>query len=703
MPAHQDIAIARLNISKSTKAPGLKSSEERGLCNGCVQFNWEYHLARYINNRDRDPIFMLESSHVDQVVTNYSQTPRSQFLDPGDGWCLITGAPYGGTYQIREDRSATKIELEPCLFEELTQRNCSLCGIILSSLRTAGSASQSSYYKTSAQLRRRSSSVMRIKQIVITCSDPTGDASYDPPVLEITIDLQFNGIRNRFTFGFAFQDFRTGKAIHSMLSRHHIDLGQVKQWLKTCESEPQDRCRPGTIHNISNFKVVDVQTNRVVSAPENCTYIALSYVWGSAQPFRVKKDDFHSLQCSTRSSIASYAQLDRQKLPRTIRDAMFVVEAIGERYLWVDSLCILDDDEVEIKEMIHAMDTIYKSASFTIIAASGEDADFGLPGLYPGSRSIQYSIGSIDGVRLVSTEKNMRLDLSPWAKRGWTYQEYQFSTKTLVFIDDRVFLEYAGFVFGEANPNRPVLVSGKTRLSDDTSSSNYYSHVQNYTGRELTYDGDILNAFTAILQDHSVRFGTVFCWGLPLQHFTESLMWTNGRHYDKTSTPLTRRAGSQKGRAAFPSWSWAGWTGHVQYDHCDNATSFSRKLISDITWPWNSDYRISSMLFDVFKTGILAIEVQFGTLDLSRCSYLDSLYCQFDGTVERTGEIQQCFLLARIKAEADTWNNECIPRNHILIAVKLASSGIYYRSGLFRVQETRWMAAKPERKWILLG
>ena len=207
---------------------------------------------------------------------------------------------------------------------------------------------------------------MRIKQIVITCSDLTGDASYDPPVLEITVDLQFSGMRNQFTFGFAFQDFPTGNTIHSMLGRHYIDLGQVRQWLKRCEPEPQDRCRPGAIDNISNFKVVDVQTNRVVFAPENCTFIALSYVWESAQPFRVKKDDFHSLQCSTRSS---YAQLDRQKLPCTIRDAMFIAEAVGERYLWVDSLCILDDDEIEIKEMIHAMDTIYKSASFTIIAA----------------------------------------------------------------------------------------------------------------------------------------------------------------------------------------------------------------------------------------------------------------------------------------------------------------------------------------------
>ncbi|KAF1992900.1 HET-domain-containing protein, partial [Amniculicola lignicola CBS 123094] len=226
-----------------------------------------------------------------------------------------------------------------------------------------------------------------------------------------------------------------------MLTRHQINLSQVRQWLNMCEPQPEDRCGPSTNQNIPNFKVVDVQTNRVVSAPEKCTYIALSYIWGSTQPFRIKRDDFHSLQYSAGSSIVSYAQLARQKLPRTIRDAMFVVEAVGERYLWVDSLCILDDDEVEFKEMIHKMDTIYKSASFTIIAAGGEDADFGLPGLYPGSRSIQYSTGSIDGVGLLSTEKNMRLDLSPWAKRGWTYQEYQFSTKALVFVDDRVFLE----------------------------------------------------------------------------------------------------------------------------------------------------------------------------------------------------------------------------------------------------------------------
>jgi hypothetical protein len=636
---------------------------------------------------------MFEDSHVDKILKTYNETPRSQFFDRSDGWCWIRDTPYSGSYEIREDKSSTRMKLGPCHSLDLSQRNCSLCDLIFDAIKAA-----------SLDPRGRLNPVdFWIKQIDLEFTDPNQDINYDPPVLIVTIDLQLNTARNRLRFGFAFMDFKTGLSAHSMVNPHQIDFSQVRHWLKTCKSEHGDRCRPEAHHNIPNFKVVDVRTDRVVVGPARCTYIALSYVWGSARPFRLKNADFVSHQNSIRSSEAVYAQLVHQELPRTIRDAMFVVEALGERYLWVDSLCIVEDDEAEMNAMIYAMDSIYKAATLTIIAASGDSADAGLPGLYPRSRSIQYATGSIEGVRLVSTERNLQLDVSPWAKRGWTYQEYQFSTRTLVFINQRIFFECSGLVFGEANPERSVPMYEKTRVFGNTSSRSYYSHVQEYTRRKLTFEGDILNAFTAILQDHSARFGTIFCWGLPTQHFLEALIWTNGHYYEKLSQPLKRRASSQKGRVPFPSWSWAGWIGQVKYDHCDKATSFGHNLQSDIVWPWDPEYSIDSEGVDVFESGILIIDVHFAILDRSHFSYLDVLYCQFDGTIERSRGAQECFSLARVSAEAETWDNECIPRSHILIAVEQGSNGIYYRTGLFRIRETYWAAGKTERKRILLG
>lgn len=153
-----------------------------------------------------------------------------------------------------------------------------------------------------------------------------------------------------------------------------------------------------------------------------------------------------------------------------------------------------------------------------------------------------------------------------------TYQEHQFSTRSLVFIHSRIFFECATATFGEANPDRPVSSTkrGVTRSINFTqvpvASSNhavasflsYYHHVPEYTSRSLSYKGDILNAFSAILHDHSTRFETSFCWGLPTQQFLFALMWTNGRYSDKSSHPLKRRTGIQKGCSPFPSWSWAG-------------------------------------------------------------------------------------------------------------------------------------------------
>jgi hypothetical protein len=68
-------------------------------------------------------------------------------------------------------------------------------------------------------------------------------------------------------------------------------------------------------------------------------------------------------------------------IPRTILDAMRLVESLGERYLWVDSLCIIQDDEVFKYEEVNDMASIYVNACVTIVAARGKDSNFGLRGV----------------------------------------------------------------------------------------------------------------------------------------------------------------------------------------------------------------------------------------------------------------------------------------------------------------------------------
>ncbi|KAG1819914.1 heterokaryon incompatibility protein-domain-containing protein [Suillus variegatus] len=89
-------------------------------------------------------------------------------------------------------------------------------------------------------------------------------------------------------------------------------------------------------------------------------YAALSYVWGEPQP--------HSV-CTTK--LSTYLEsIDILLLPKTIRDAIFCTHNLNLRYLWADTLCILQDSDEDKQREIPQMCDIYRCAYVTIIAAS---------------------------------------------------------------------------------------------------------------------------------------------------------------------------------------------------------------------------------------------------------------------------------------------------------------------------------------------
>lgn len=84
---------------------------------------------------------------------------------------------------------------------------------------------------------------------------------------------------------------------------------------------------------------------------------------------------------------------------------MYLVQHLGEQYLWVDRLCILQEPGSEdMSRMLKAMAHIYASAEFTIVAAGGLDANHGLRGI--GGPSQFRSLANISG--------NMTRDGYPW-------------------------------------------------------------------------------------------------------------------------------------------------------------------------------------------------------------------------------------------------------------------------------------------------
>lgn len=164
-----------------------------------------------------------------------------------------------------------------------------------------------------------------------------------------------------------------------------IDLQRVLEWRKICSETHGNVCTPPQIRDETSeltIRVIDVEQLCVVNLPKDCEYVVLSYVWGKTAQLRLLRENYESLT----QPFALRALLDT--LLRTIVDATTLVRQLGERFLWVDSLYIIQDSPEDLAVQIQHMNIVYGCASLTIVAAAGSDSDAGLPGLRPNSRKI---------------------------------------------------------------------------------------------------------------------------------------------------------------------------------------------------------------------------------------------------------------------------------------------------------------------------
>lgn len=110
----------------------------------------------------------------------------------------------------------------------------------------------------------------------------------------------------------------------------------------------------------------------IIKSP--CDLVALSYVWGPPSASRLLTQRLNLEKLSRPGSLSGI-------LPRTIGDAGKFACQLGFRYLWVDALCIVQDDDMENDRLINQMHQIYNAAVATIVAYPGHHADDPLPGI----------------------------------------------------------------------------------------------------------------------------------------------------------------------------------------------------------------------------------------------------------------------------------------------------------------------------------
>ena len=343
-----------------------------------------------------------------------------------------------------------------------------------------------------------------------------------------------------------------------------VNFDMLKNWLAICENFHGDKCKPYDNYGYQPSRVIDVLRGCVIETPADCRYFCLSYVWGGVPQVELKANTVERLLKDGGITAES------SDIPQTIRDALFLAKKLGARYLWVDSCCIMQDDDSKIQE-IKKMDGIYGGALLTIVAAAGGNANAGLPGARSGSRSVTQHCEWVKGRRLMTSPPAPTFDTfnSNWERRGWTLQEGSLSRRLLIFTQHQVYMRCrTTHCFEDVVCEIPVDNIGLGRFPDTGATTlmdvpdhqrlglgYYLDIVQQISRRSFTYRLDRLDACAGILAQYqrNMKDNLGFTFGLPLQDFNSGLCWIS-----VAAHPSDRSS-------RFPSWSWAAWKSAVSY------------------------------------------------------------------------------------------------------------------------------------------
>jgi hypothetical protein len=358
-----------------------------------------------------------------------------------------------------------------------------------------------------------------------------------------------------------------------------INIETLHLWLQICDNQHGDRCKLSKVAIMHPRWLVDVDRLCLVEAKSGDRYVALSYVWGQVECAKALKSNLERFQQPGSISDANEGVV----IPRTIRDAMCLAKLLGEKLLWVDSLCIVQDGVESKHAQLNEMASIYANAYVTIIAANGWDANHGLRG-----------IKGVTETRMLGPNGNQDIaeSLQPystiWYSRGWTFQELIFSRRKIMFQYQMAIWECSCGGWHEATTRSEMAFQYSSALSREGTYSSmdaqsppgvvsctplevkpnldwpdlqqYMNLVRNYNDRQLTFPEDVIAGFSGVLSILSDIFVGGFIYGLPEMFFDVALLW-------QPTSPLERRVSSSKtAKVHLPSWSWIGWRGDIDKD-----------------------------------------------------------------------------------------------------------------------------------------
>ncbi|KAK6713105.1 hypothetical protein SNK05_007559 [Fusarium graminearum] len=354
----------------------------------------------------------------------------------------------------------------------------------------------------------------------------------------------------------------------------------AKRWINVCQEKhsnclkqasPPDTAKMPT--RLLDLGDINSDTWRIHERPKHVPYIALSHRWSHETP-TLLTSNYHNYSDCQPDSI----------LPQTYQDIVSICRHMGIRYLWIDSLCIIQDDGgFEFRQEAPLMMDIYQFAFLTLTIC------WGFPGLgvfrkcrprsIPRHKpTVSYhrpdSVAQTDECVFVehrdASDLQVDVDRAPLNNRAWVLQERCLSRRLLYLGNEQLYWECNGCTGSEVSPDLHCPAhrradTGRQSMVDLTGPDRdtHWSWVlSKYTGYDLTFEQDRLIAISGLAKLIASKTGDSYLGGIWLESWMQDLLWEpatgpdSKQRVEDTSDSTTRRMPR-------PSWSWLAFPGSV--------------------------------------------------------------------------------------------------------------------------------------------
>lgn len=379
-------------------------------------------------------------------------------------------------------------------------------------------------------------------------------------------------------------------------------------------------------------------------------YIALSYCWGSKdkQPLRTTRENF----------AAHLVSIPWDSLPPLFRDIIILTRDLDIKYLWIDSLCIIQDDIQDWLNEASKMALVYRQATLVIAAADSEDSTQQLSRAQrpepitfciPYFTKEGYHCGSYN-VAAKFTSHSAALD-GPLRKRGWAFQEWYLSRRKVFFTSQGLYWNCDIYAVNERG------VDIDLGLYETMS---WQSCLSQYSGKHLTYSSDRITALLGIVHQIRESRGGLFVskFGVWEDQLIEQVLWR----------PVETR--DEDDLLDLPSWSWAATGGRKLWQFWSGLDEAKAVVAAKIVLLADSaSLSASGVLIRTTTTPLLACCTDYYYGKATIGSFEDTLLPGFAGKTDKrerflvldASDTSQCFGLAIFDREAYQSGCFCFP------------------------------------------